>query len=87
MHAALKLVGERHIDHAVAFESALSAEGFRHNIKPVVRFAARPIAGMSFMQVGLVLDMQAFGRESRQQLCRNDILHAHCFAGLAIRRH
>jgi hypothetical protein len=47
--------------------------------------AARPVSGMSFVQMGLVFDMQALGRESRQQFRRDDILHSHA-AGLATTR-
>jgi hypothetical protein len=39
--------------------------------------AARPVSGMALVQMGFILDMHAFRRESREQLCRDDILHAH----------
>ena len=73
----LELVRQRRIDHAVAFEPALPAEGFRYDIEPVMALAARPVSGMSFMQMRLVFDMQALRREGRQQFCRNDVLHSH----------
>jgi len=80
--AALELACQRGIDHAVAFEPALPTEGFRYDIKPVMALAARPVSGMSFVQMRFVFDMQALGRESRQQFCRDDVLHSHA-AGLA----
>ena len=39
--------------------------------------AARPVAGMALMQVGFVVDLKAFGTESRGQLSCDDILDAH----------
>ena len=43
--------GERRIDHAVTLDPALSLEGRRHNINSEVRLTARPVAGMSLMQM------------------------------------
>ena len=63
MHAAVKLVRQRRIDHAMPFEPALSAERFRHDIETEVAFAAGPVAGMALMAVRFIFDMQAFGRE------------------------
>ena len=60
MHAAGKLAGQRRIDHAMAFEPALPAEGFRHDIEPEMGLAAGPVAGMAFVQMRFVLDMEAF---------------------------
>jgi len=40
-------------------------------------FAARPMPGMAFMQMGFILDMQAFGRKSGKQFRGDDILHTH----------
>jgi hypothetical protein len=42
-----------------------------------VRFASGPVPGMPRMQMGFVFDVQALGRESRNQLCRDDVLHSH----------
>jgi hypothetical protein len=80
MDAALELVGECRIDHAVAFKPALSAERPRHNIKTEMRLTARPMPGMSLVQMGFVFDMQALRRESRNKLGRYDVLHSHCQA-------
>jgi hypothetical protein len=86
VHAAGKLAGKRRVDHAMAFEPALSAEGFRHDIESEMALAALPMSGMAFVQVGFILDMQAFGREGRDQLCRDDVLHRHAEA-LAMAKH
>ena len=77
MDAAFEFVGERRVDHAVAFEPGLSAERLRHNIKAEVRLAARPMSGMSLVQMGFVFDMQALRGESRNKLGRYDVLHSH----------
>jgi hypothetical protein len=77
MDAALELVGECRIDHAVTFKPALSAERPRHNIKTEMRLTARPMPGMSLVQMGFVFDMQALRRESRNKLGRYDVLHTH----------
>jgi len=77
MHAALKLTHQRRVNHAVALDPALSAKRFRHNIEPEMGFAARPVSGMSLVVMGFILDTQALRRESRRQLCRDDIVHCH----------
>jgi hypothetical protein len=77
MHAAGELGSERRVDHAMAFEPALSAKGFRHNIESEMRLAAGPVSGMALMAMGFVLDMQAFGRESIAQLFRDEIACLH----------
>jgi hypothetical protein len=40
-------------------------------------FAARPVSGMALVVMGFILDAQALRRESRRQLCRDDIVHCH----------
>jgi hypothetical protein len=77
MNTALKLVGECRVDHAVTLKPGLSAERLRYNIKAEVRLAARPVPGMSLMQMGFVFDVQALRRESRNKLSRNDVLYSH----------
>ena len=54
MHAAGKLRRQRRINHPVPVEAALSPEGLRHNMNTVVRFPARPVAGMPLMLLGFV---------------------------------
>jgi hypothetical protein len=80
MNAALELVGECGVDHAVAFKPGLSAERLRYNIKTEVRLTARPMPGMSFMQMGFVFDVQALRRERRNKLSSYNVLHSHCQA-------
>ena len=75
--AALELVRQRRVDHAVAFEPGLSAEGFRYDIEAEVGLAPRPMSGMSLVQMGFVFDVQALRRESRNQLGRYNVLHSH----------
>jgi hypothetical protein len=75
--AAFELVRQRRVDHAVAFEPGLSAEGFRHDIETEVRLTARPMPGMALVQMRFVFDVQAIGRESRNQPGRYDVLHSH----------
>ena len=77
MDAALELVGKRGVDHAMAFEPGLSTERLRHTIEAEVRLAARPVSGMSLVQMGFVFDMQALRGESRNKLGRDDVLHSH----------
>jgi len=76
MNTALELVGECRVDHAVAFKPGLSAERLGYNIKAEVRLAARPMPGMSLVQMGFVFDVQALRRESRNKLGRYDVLHS-----------
>jgi len=40
-------------------------------------FAARSVSGMALVVMGFILDTQALRRESRLQLCRDDIVHSH----------
>jgi hypothetical protein len=77
VHAALELARQRCVNHAVALDPALSAEGFRHDIKSEMGFAARPVSGMALVVMGFILDAQALRRESCRQLCRNNIVHSH----------
>jgi hypothetical protein len=42
---------QRCINHAMAIDPALPFEGLRHDIDTKVRLAARPGAGMAFMQM------------------------------------
>jgi hypothetical protein len=75
--APLELVGKRRIDHAVAFKPGLSAERPRDDIEPEVRLAAWPMPGMSLVQVGFVLDVEALRRESRNEFGCYDVVHSH----------
>jgi len=77
MHAAGKFGGECRIDHAVTFDTALSAERFRHDVEPEVRLAAGAVSGMALMTVRFVLDVKALRRESLAQLFGDDIVCLH----------
>jgi hypothetical protein len=77
VHAAGKLAGERRIDHAMALDPALPAKGFRHDIKSEMSLAAGPVAGVAFVPMRFILDMEALGRESVAQLFRDEIACMH----------
>jgi hypothetical protein len=42
-----------------------------------VRFTAGAVPGMPGVQMGFILDVQALWCKSRNQLCRDNILHSH----------
>ena len=69
--------GERRIDHAVAFEPALPAEGFGYDIESEMGLAAGAMSGMAGMLMRFVLDAQAHWSESLAQLFRDHILRCH----------
>ena len=70
MHSISQFRRQRRIYHAVALDPGLPFEGWRHDIDPEMRLAARPVTGMAFVLVGFIHDFEAFGRESaRQFLC------------------
>jgi hypothetical protein len=77
VHTTGELVGERRIDHAMALDPALSAKGFRHDIKSEMRFTAGPVPGMALVPMRFILDMKAFGCESLVQLFRDQIASVH----------
>jgi len=59
MNAALQFGRERRIDHAVAFDPALPPEGLRHNMNPVMRLPARPVARVTLVLVRFIDNPQA----------------------------
>lgn len=75
--AAGEFRGQRGINHAVALDPALPFEGIRYDIHTEMRFAPRPVAGMAFMQMRFVDDLQAFRRESFPQLVGDSLLCCH----------
>ena len=77
VHTAGKLAGKRRVDHTVAFQPALPAKGFRHDIESEMSLAARPVPGMAFVPVRFILDVKALGRESVAQLFRDQIACVH----------
>jgi len=79
MHAAGEFARQRGVDHAVAFDPALPAKGFRHDIETEMGFAARPVSGVAFMAMGFVLYGEAVGREGLAQLFGDEIASRHSF--------
>ena len=77
VHGTCKLTRQCRIYHAVALDPALPLEGLRHKIYPKVRLASRPVAGMALMQMGLVLNLEAFGKESFAQLICDSLSGRH----------
>lgn len=77
VHAALQFGRKRIIDHAMPGKSALACEGIRDDIDAEMGFSARPVPGVAFVSVGFILNIQAFGGESRGQLLDDDIFGAH----------
>jgi len=51
MNAACEFRRKHGINHAMAFDPALPLEGWRYDIKPEMRLAAWPVAGMALMQM------------------------------------
>jgi hypothetical protein len=80
MHGTGKFAGQRRIYHAVALDPALPLEGLRHNIHSEMRLSAGPMAGMTLMQMGLVLDLEAFRNESFAQLVCDNLAGRHTAA-------
>jgi len=72
-----QLACKRRIDHAVAREPGLSAEGFRHDIDAEVGFAAFAVSGMTLVAVGVVLDLETEWREGLGELLRNGCPDTH----------
>jgi len=77
MDAGLQFGSKRRIDHAVALKSALTAEGFRHDIDPEMGFAALPMSGVTVVAVGLILDLETERREGLRELLRNGCPDTH----------
>jgi hypothetical protein len=86
VHRAPELAVKRSINHAVAFDPALPFEGCRYNIDPEMRLTARPVAGVTLMQMRFVLDFEAFGDESFAQLVRDNISGGHGSADYVAQR-
>jgi len=62
---------------AVALDAALSPEGLRHDIDPVMSLPARPVPGMAFVLVRFVHHLEALRRESLGQLLCDEIGGSH----------
>ena len=77
VNAARELTRKCRVDHAVAFEPGLPAEGVRHDIDAEMAFPARPMAGMARVLVGFVDHLEALRGESLGQLFRDEIMGFH----------
>jgi hypothetical protein len=64
----------------MSLDPALPLEGLRYNMDPEMRLAARPVARMALMQMGLVLDLEALWKESFAQLICDSVLGRHMMA-------
>ena len=60
--------GKNLVDHAMAFDPALPAEGFRYDMNPEMSFTARPMPRMTFVAVRFILDIEALRREGGAEL-------------------
>src|SRR5271167_4835675 len=61
----------------MALDPALPAKGFRHDIESEMGLAAGPVAGVAFVPMRFILDMEALGHESVAQLFRDQIACVH----------
>ena len=77
MYAALELGAKYVVDHAVAFEPALSAKSLRHDIDPEMSLPADLIRSMPGVLMGFVQNLQALGGESLGQLVRDQVAPCH----------
>jgi hypothetical protein len=80
MHGTSELRRQSRIYHAMTLDPALPFEGLRHNINPEMRLAARPVARVALMQMGFVLNLDAFWKESFAQLVCDSLLGGHVAA-------
>src|SRR3954447_19647149 len=51
MNGACEFPRQRRVNHPMTLDPALPFEGGRHDIKPEMRFAPRPVAGMPLVQM------------------------------------
>ena len=77
VHGAGEFRRQCRVNHAMTFDPALPFEGRRHDIDPEMRFAARMVTRMAFMQMRFVRDVEAFRRESFTQLVYDSVPCAH----------
>ena len=68
MDAAGQFGGKNLVDHAMTFDPALPAEGFRHDMNSEMTFTARPMPRMTLMAVRFILDIEALRREGGAEL-------------------
>src|SRR5262249_56234718 len=72
-----EITAGRCADVGVAFERALSADRFRHNIPPEMSLPALPMPGMPGVVMGFVHHLEARGSESPGQLLGDEIAPCH----------
>ncbi len=77
MNRAREFRSQKCIYHAVTVDPGLPIERLRYDIHPEMRLAARPVARVALMQMGLVDDIEAFGNESFAQLLRDSVAGRH----------
>ena len=51
VNATGEIVGQYRVDHAMTIDPALASEGLRHDIDAEMALAARPVSGVSLMQM------------------------------------
>ena len=71
--AGCELTGKYRVDHAVALQPALSAEGLRHDMNAKMGLPARPMPGVPRVLVGFVDHVEGLRRESLGQLLCDEI--------------
>ena len=77
MYAGGEFARKYLVNHAVALDSALTAERLRHDMNPEMRLPARPMTGMAGVLVGFVHHIEALRCESRGQFVGNKALYLH----------
>src|SRR6516165_12179611 len=77
MYASGEFRRQSRIYHAMALDSALPFEGERYDIDPEMRLAAGPVAGVAFMKMRFVHDVETLRRESFAQLVCDSLFGAH----------
>jgi hypothetical protein len=78
VHASLELIEKRFIDHAMTLDSGLSLEGICHDMDVEMSLAARPVARMPLMEMGIISHLEACRGKGRSQFLRDQIACAHC---------
>jgi hypothetical protein len=66
VHAARKLACKRLVDHAMAFDPALSAERLSYDMNPEMGLPAGPRTGVARVLMRLVDHVECLRRESRR---------------------
>jgi len=75
--AAFEFARQRLVYHAVAFEPALAAKGFRHDCDPKMGLPAWPMPGMAGVLMGFIDHVKPAGREGSCQFFDNTVSCCH----------